>query len=190
MSDALQLGLHVTLPHDRTLHWDNDTTIRDVTRRAPLALAAGVAMVLSPTSRLSADFRHAPWSQSTYLEDADGDTVVSSVGVNDANSIHLGYERDRVSEIQNIYGVATGTRRTQQRIGLFGRQSTSVDFKGNAIRAIGVAAGQTWLFERVSVDLGMLLSRSSRWTYVETTALRMDLNSNDFVIAFGIRRRF
>ena len=189
-SEALQFGLHLTLPHDRTLRWDNDTTIRDVTRKAPLAVAVGALLGLSKTARVSADLRHSPWSGADYLEDATGDTVATRVGKNDASSIHFGYERDREREILNIYGVATGLLRTKQRLGLFARQSSAVDFKGKSIRILGISAGQSWLVERGSVDVGLLFSRSSRWTYAESSALRMDLHANDFVFSIGLRRQF
>ena len=190
VSDALQFGLQVTLPHDRTLRWDNDTTIRDVTRKAPLAVAVGAVLGLSPTARVSADVRHSPWSGAEYLEDATGDTVATRVGKNDASSIHVGYERDREREIMNIYGVATGLLRTKQRLGLFARQSSVVDLKGRSIRILGISAGQSWLRGRGSVDLGLLYARSSQWTYAESSALRMELNAHDFVFSLALRRQF
>lgn len=190
MSDALQIGGLLTLPHDRTHRWDNDTTIRAVTRKAPLAVALGGVLALGPDRRVSADVRFSPWSSAEYLEDATGDAVASRVGVNDASSVHIGFERDREREIQNIYGVATGTRRTSQRAGLFVRSSTIADIKGKAIRAIGLSAGQSWILERAIVDLALSLSRSSQWTYSENTTLRMELHSNDFALSFGIRRKF
>jgi len=190
LRDGLTLGVHLALPHELSYQWDNDTTVRNVTRTAPLALATGLALELSSTSRLSADVRYSPWSSSSYTNDANGDTVKTSVGKNDAASVHFGFERDRERELQNIYGVATGTRRTRQRVGLLARQTTMVDLDSDAIRVFGVSAGQSWLFESVVVDFGMMYLRSTRYARSETVALRMHIASNDLVVSFGLRRRF
>lgn len=188
--DGLQVGLHATLPHDRTARWDNDTTVRDVTRRAPIALAAGAVLSLSEDARLSADLRHAPWSTSEYLDDATGDTVATSIGKNDANSLHVGYERDRQRPRTNAYGIVIDTLRTQQRLGFFVRQTTAQDLKGRSIRGLGVSAGQSWILDVVTVDFALLYARSTKWTRSETSALRMDLATHDLTVTFGVRRHF
>jgi hypothetical protein len=176
----LRLGVHATLPHERTLRWDNDTTTRDVTRTAPLSVALGLVLDISDVTRISADLRHAPWSEARYQETTSGDTVDSNVGVNDANSIHFGYERD----------ISNEARDAKFRLGAFVRRTTARDLKGRAISAYGVSGGRSWIFDRVGVDLGMMYARSSLWTQSESSALRTDLRQHDFLFSVGLRRFF
>ena len=180
LREGLRIGVHATLPHDRTLTFDNDTISRDVTRRAPLALAIGMALDVSANARISADLRHAPWSEARYEETTSGDTVGSPVGVNDANSIHFGYERD----------ISNEERGAKLRLGAFARRTTARDLKGKPISAFGVSGGRSWLFERVGVDVGMMFARTSRWTRSENAALRVELAQNDLIVSVGLRRFF
>ncbi len=178
--DGLRLGAQATLPHDRTMTFDNDTSSRNVTRRAPLAIAIGMALDLNEGTRLSADLRHAPWSEAKFVETASGDSVGSRVGVNDANSIHVGYERD----------ISNEQRDAKFRLGAFARRTTARDLKGRAISAFGISGGRSWLYERVGVDFGMMYARSSRWTRSENTDLRMDLTQHDLLVSLALRRFF
>jgi long-subunit fatty acid transport protein len=178
--EHLRIGVHATLPHERTLRFDNDTTTRNVTRTAPLSVALGMMLSISDRTRISADLRHAPWSEARYEERASGDTVASPVGVNDANSIHFGYERD----------ISNEARDAKLRLGAFVRRTTARDLKGRAISAYGVSGGRSWIFDRVGVDLGMMYARSSLWTQSETSALRTDLRQHDFLFSVGLRRFF
>lgn len=180
LREGVRLGLHATLPHDRKLSFDNDTATREVTRRAPLAVAVGVAYDLDRRSFVSADLRYAPWASAEFRDDASGDSVDSDVGVNNGGSIHFGYERD----------VTTDIRRAKIRFGLFARRTTTQDLRGKAISSFGFSGGQSWYFSRGSFDLGLLYSRSTRWTRTQTPELRMDLTSHDVVLAMGLRRHF
>lgn len=176
----LRFGLHATLPHDRTMRFDNDTSARDVTRRAPLAVALGVMLDWDDVTRFSADIRHAPWSEASFEEKTSGDSVGSPLGVNDANSIHFGYERD----------ISNDRRDAKFRLGAFARRTTARDLKGRAISAYGISGGRSWIYERVGVDLGMMYARSSLWTRSETAALRTDLRQHDLFVSAAIRRFF
>ncbi|MEX2181740.1 MAG: hypothetical protein WD771_06835 [Gemmatimonadaceae bacterium] len=178
--DGLTLGLYATLPHDRSFTFDNDTTVRAVTRAAPLALALGMALDLSRRDRLSADIRHAPWSAAAFTDDASGDSVASPLGVNDASSLHIGLERDVTNDI----------RTSKVRLGLFARRTTAVDLKRKAISGLGVTGGQSWYFPSVRVDVGLAYRASSRWVRSEDSAFRLSLRNHDFALAVGLTRLF
>jgi len=185
LSEGMRLGVNVTLPHDRTLTLDNDTTARAATRAAPLQLAVGVAKRLDEKSTLNADARYAPWSSVDFTDDATGNVIPSKVGVNDAVSLHVGWERDVSGE--DRLGVM---RRGFFRLGGYARQTTSQDLNGESIMSFGGSLGKTWLMTNAAFEMGLQVGRSTRWTRTESAVTTVSLANNDFVLTVGVRRQF
>lgn len=178
LRDGLQLGVHVTLPHDRPFTRDSADASVPATRAAPMQIALGAAMQLNAKTALSLDVRHAPWSSVATTIDSSGAEIPSRVGVNDAASIHVGWERD----------VSDEDRRGTLRLGAFARQTTSVDLHGEAIAAFGASMGKTWFTERGAFEMGLLASRSTMWTRTSDSITTVSIANTDFALSIGYRK--
>jgi long-subunit fatty acid transport protein len=179
-TEALRIGLNATLPYDLKYTFDNDTTVRNVTRNAPLAISIGAAYRLNAKEMVTVDVRSAPWSSSVLTEDATGDTLTTIEGVEDAFSLHAGYERDVTNE----------NRRALRRAGVFWKQTTIVDFNGASIMAGGVSVGQTWIRARHHVDFAVNYQRSERWTRHADAQRSIRIRNHDIALVIGIRRQY
>lgn len=185
LTAGTRIGVNVTLPHDRTMTIDNDTTERAATRAAPLQVAVGVAKTLSPKSSLNVDVRYAPWSSVAFTDDATGSVIPSRLGVNDAMGVHVGWERDVSGE--DRLGVM---RRGLFRVGGYARQTTSQDLLGDAILSFGGSIGKTWLMKNSAFEMGLQVGRSTRWVRSQSVQTDVSLANNDFVLTMGLRRQF
>ncbi len=185
LSEGLRIGANVTLPHDRTMTIDNDTTERAATRAAPLQVAVGVAKKLNAKSSLNLDARFAPWSSVEFTDDVTGNVIPSRVGVNDAMGLHLGWERDVSGE--DRLGVM---HRGLFRLGAYVRQTTSQDLNGDGILSFGGSLGKTWLMTNSAFEMGLQVGRSTRWVRSDTPATTVSLANNDFVLTAGVRKQF
>lgn len=185
LSEGTRVGLNVTLPHDRSMNIDNDTTVRAATRAAPLQVAVGVAKQLGPKSTINVDARYAPWSSVEFTDDVSGTVVPSRLGVNDAMGVHVGWERDVSGE--DRLGVM---RRGLFRLGGYVRQTTSQDLFGDAILSYGGSLGKTWLMTNSAFEMGLQVGRSTRWVRSDTPQTTVSLANNDFVLTAGLRRQF
>jgi len=180
LTGGIRLGVHATLPHERSYTWDNDTTIRDVTREVPLAVAAGAQVRLDPKSNLTVDVRYAPWADSRLVNDADSSEITTFDGVNDAISFHVGYERDVTNE----------DRAASRRAGFFWKRTTIVDYLAQPITARGIAVGQSWTLPRSIVDASVNYQRSERWTRHRDAQRAITIRNQDVSIQVGVRRRY
>mgnify|MGYP002788790160 CR=1 FL=1 len=178
LREGLQLGVHVTLPHDRPFTRDSANISVPATRAAPMQIAVGAAMQLNAKTALSLDLRHAPWSSVATTVDSSGAAIPSRVGVNDAASIHVGWERD----------VSDEDKRGTLRLGAFARQTTSVDLNGEAIAAFGASMGKTWFTERGAFEMGLLVSRSTMWTRTSDSITTVSIANTDFALSIGYRK--
>ncbi len=185
LTEGTRLGVNVTLPHDRTMTIDNDTTERAATRAAPLQVAVGFAKKLGAKNSLNVDARYAPWSSVEFTDDATGTVIPSRLGVNDAIGLHVGWERDVSGE--DRLGVM---RRGLFRLGGYARQTTSQDLFGDAIFSFGGSIGKTWLMKNSAFEMGLQAGRSTRWVRSDTPATTVSLANNDFVLTAGLRRQF
>ena len=185
LSEAMRIGLNATLPHDRKMTLDNDTTARATTRAAPLEIAVGIARQMNPKTTLSVDARFAPWSSATFTDDATGNDIPARVGVNDALGLHVGWERNVSGE--DRLGVM---RRGFFRLGGYARQTTSQDLFGESIASFGGSLGKTWLMENAAFEMGLQVGRSTRWTRSTDSLTTVSLANNDFVLTVGLRRQF
>lgn len=181
VNDDLRIAAQITLPHDRTMTIDNDTTQRAATRAAPLQVALGVAKRLNEKSVLSADARFAPWSGAKFTEDATGDEIPARIGVQDAASLHVGWERDVTNE----------DRRSAIRLGTYLRTTTYEDIKGKRVSAGGISVGQSWYYEKITFEGGVQIGRSTRWTRSEDPATTtITIANTDFIVSLGLKRHF
>jgi hypothetical protein len=181
VNDDLRIAAQITLPHERTMTIDNDTTQRDATRAAPLQVALGIAKRLNEKSTLSADARFAPWSSTEFTDDATGDVIPARIGVQDAASLHLGWERDVTNDI----------RRSAIRLGTYLRTTTYEDIKGKRVSAAGVSIGQSWYYEKITFEGGVQVGRSTRWTRSDNPATTtITLANTDFIVSLGLKRHF
>lgn len=185
LTEGTRFGVNVTLPHERTMTLDNDTTERAATRAAPLQVAVGFAKKLGTKSSLNVDARYAPWSTVEFTDDATGAVIPSKLGVNDAIGLHVGWERDVSGE--DRLGVM---RRGLFRLGGYARQTTSQDLFGDAILSFGASIGKTWLMKNSAFEMGLQVGRSTRWVRSDTPATTVSLANNDFVLTTGFRRHF
>jgi hypothetical protein len=181
VNDDLRIGAQVTLPHNRTMTIDNDTTQRAATRAAPLQVAVGIAKRLNEKSVLSIDTRFAPWSGVEFTDDATGDEIPARVGVQDAASVHVGWERD----------ISNEDRRSAIRLGTYLRSTTYEDIKGKRVGAAGISIGQSWYYEKITFEGGVQIGRSTRWTRSEDPATTtITLANTDFIVSLGLKRHF
>jgi len=178
LREGLQLGVHVTLPHDRPFTRDSANVSVPATRAAPLQIAVGAAMQLNAKTALSLDVRHAPWSSAATTVDSSGAAIPSRVGVNDAASVHVGWERD----------VSDEDKRGTLRLGAFARQTTSVDLNGEGIAAFGASMGKTWFTAGGAFEMGLLLSRSTMWTRTSDSTTTVSIANTDFALSIGYRK--
>ena len=185
LSEGMRLGVNVTLPHERTMTVDNDTTERAATRAAPMQVAVGVSKKLGTKSSINVDARYAPWSSVEFTDDATGTVIPSKLGVNDAIGLHVGWERDVSGE--DRLGVM---RRGLFRLGGYARQTTSQDLFGDAILSFGGSVGKTWLMTNAAFEMGLQVGRSTRWVRSDTPQTTVSLANNDFVLTVGLRRQF
>lgn len=179
-TDRIRLGLQATLPHDRSYRFDNDTTVRDVTREVPLALSLGAAYTLDAKSKVVADFRSQQWSEARLTNDATGASITTFDGINNAYSLHGGYERDVTNE----------DRAATRRAGLYWKRTTIADYLAAPITATGVTVGQSWMLPRSNVDVAVTYQRSERWTRHQNSERRISLRNHDMAIQVGVRRRY
>lgn len=180
VTEGFRVAAQVTLPHERTLLLDNDTTQRAATRAAPMQVAVGIAKDLSSKSRLSADLRLAPWSTVAFTLDQSGDTIASRSGVNDATSFHLGWERD----------VSNDIRASTLRLGGFVGTTTFEDLNGKGVNHGGVSVGQSWLWDRVTLDAGVMLRIGSTWLRSTSPQSDVSLSNRDLIVSLGLKRHF
>lgn len=178
LREDLRLGAQLTLPHDRTFTLDNDTTEVPVTRAAPMQVTVGVAKRLNAKAMLTVDAHYAPWSSSLLSVDATGDTVPTNTARKDAHGVGIGYERDVTNDI----------RRSDIRAGLFFRGSSYEDFNDKQVSVYGFSVGQSWFYEKLTVDLGAMYSRSTRWTRTSNDQSTITLTNKDLVVSLGFRR--
>ncbi len=182
---GMRLGLSATLPHDVSFILATDSTAVAATRAAPLQLAAGVSRRLNPKTVLSVDVRSAPWSADALTEDATGNTIPTNVGVRSAASLHVGWERD-VSGEDRLGVMHRGTFR----LGGFARTTTSVDLYDKQISAFGGSLGKSWELKKGMFEMGLLFSRSTKWTRSEDLLTTVSIANNDYVLTAGFRRLF
>lgn len=179
VNEDLRIGAQLTLPHDRSFTIDNDTTQVAATREAPMQVSIGFAKRLSPKTVLSSDIRYAPWSGTSITENTSGDSIPSQIGVRDAMSLHVGWERDVTNDI----------RGSTIRVGGFVRTTSFEDLDEKQVSAIGVSIGQSWYYELITFEMGVALSKSTNWVRSrDPLTTTITLTNNDFVLSLGMKR--
>jgi long-subunit fatty acid transport protein len=179
-TDELRLAVQATLPHERSYTWDNDTTIRDVTREVPLALSLGAMYQLDAKSKVLVDFRHTPWSDARLVNDATDQSIVTFDGINNTYSFHAGYERDVTNE----------DRAASRRLGWYWKRLSIADYLAAPITANGITVGQTWVLPRATVDAAVAYQRTERWTRHQNSERRFSMRNQDVTINVSVRRRY
>jgi len=151
-----------------------------ITRHAPADVALGAAVWVGRAGRFAFDARYGGWSN--RAGDPMWDSTGTAIAKGDARSAHLAWEADLLR-----YRRARHTLRA----GAFIRRTTASDLDGQPIDVLGLSFGESVRIGTMyTVESGVMFNRSSEWVRAATDLSRVRVRNRDFLVSFGVRRRF